>query len=106
MKKVISWVDKLCKELPKEEQPLCYQLAYYFYDMIADLDKGRERYHITIKKIGKRKKIPTKEVNIMLRRRAPPKLNEIEIFGMVPVNDISSLKETKIMTTSTKLDIA
>lgn len=51
MKKVTSWVDKFCRELPKEEQPLCYQLASDFYDMIADLDKrGYLRSELKIKK--------------------------------------------------------
>ena len=39
MKKVVSWVDKFCKELPKEEQPLCYQLASDFRELLSDLKK-------------------------------------------------------------------
>ncbi len=47
----MSWIDKFCKELPKEEQILCYQLADYFYDMIVDLDKkGYLRSELKVKK--------------------------------------------------------
>jgi hypothetical protein len=35
----MSWTEKLCKELPKEEQILCYQLASDFWDILTDLDK-------------------------------------------------------------------
>lgn len=46
----MSWTDKICKELPKEEQILCYQLASDFYDMMADLDKkGYLRSDLSLK---------------------------------------------------------
>lgn len=33
------WIEKFCKELPKEDQPLCRQLGSDFRDLLSDLKK-------------------------------------------------------------------
>jgi len=37
--KVMFWIEKFCKELPKEDQPLCRQLGSDFRDLLSDLKK-------------------------------------------------------------------
>jgi len=35
----MSWADKFCKELPKEDQQLCRQLTSDFWELLSDLEK-------------------------------------------------------------------
>lgn len=35
----MPWIDRFCKELPKEEQTLCYQLASDFWELLYDLEE-------------------------------------------------------------------
>ena len=37
--KVMFWIEKFCKELPKEDQRLCRQLGSDFRDLLSDLKK-------------------------------------------------------------------
>ena len=44
------WIEKFCKELPKEDQPLCRQLGSDFRDLLSNLKrKGYLRSELTKK---------------------------------------------------------
>jgi hypothetical protein len=74
------WIEKFCKELPKEDQPLCRQLGSDFRDLLSDLKKkGYLRSELTKK--GEEGKVNSEHVIENLRKMTDAfnKFNEMYV---------------------------